>query len=138
MKQTTKSAQSKSGSESGLPEETSEVKIEEYRPGSASIPDQFLPNPNFIKVLDQGQEGAAVGHGMAAMINYLLRERGISEQVSVRMLQQLSKQYDGGALDVDHGSTLHNGMKVWDEKGVCAATLWPYGPVDQRARTVAR
>jgi hypothetical protein len=61
--------------------QSAEIKVEEYRSISASVPAQFLPNPDYIKVLDQGQEGSAVGHGMAGMINYLLRERGIYDQV---------------------------------------------------------
>jgi len=108
--------------------EPAEDKDKEYRPGTSSIPEQFLPNPDFIKPLDQGSEGAAVGHGMASMINYLLQERGIRDQVSARMLQQLSKQYDNQPLDVDHGSTLSSGMKAWLENGVCSASLWPYRP----------
>ena len=76
-----------------------------------SLPDQILPKPECIVVLDQGQEGSAVGHGMATMINYLLRERGIYEQISARMLQQLSKQYGDQPLDQDQGSMLINGMR---------------------------
>ena len=118
--------QMKSASEASVSAEPAEHEGKEYRPGSSSIPDQFLPNPDFIRPLDQGQEGSAVGHGMASMINYLLQERGIKDQVSARMLQQLSKQYDDQPLDVDHGSTLKSGMKGWYENGVCSATLWPY------------
>src|SRR5262245_57139396 len=62
-----------------------------YKPRSTAAPSEVLPNPDYITVLDQGPEGAAVGHGMATTNNYLLRERGIYERVSVRMLQQLSK-----------------------------------------------
>jgi hypothetical protein len=101
--------------------------VEQYHPDRESTPPSFLPNPNNMVILDQGEEGSAVGHGMAAMINYLLRERGIHDQVSARMLQQLSKLYGGQPLnDVNRGSVLLNGMQGWLERGVCSASLWPY------------
>jgi len=103
-----------------------ESSIEQYHPSSETVPPVFLPNPDYIVTLDQGQEGSAVGHGMAAMINYLLHERGIQDQVSARMLQQMSKLYGGAPLDVDQGSILHDGLRAWFEKGVCSASLWPY------------
>ena len=103
-------------------------KTEDFRPETASVPEIFLPNPEFIRALDQKDEGSAVGHGIAGMVNYLLRERGINDQVSVRMLQQLSKKYDNAPLDVDQGSSLGSGMQAWLENGVCSESLWPYRP----------
>jgi KAP family P-loop domain/Papain family cysteine protease len=101
-----------------------------YKPLGGSPPDQFLPKPECIVVLDQGEEGSSVGHGMATMINYLLRERGIYEQVSVRMLQQISKQYSHLPLDQDTGSFIHDGMRAWYDHGVCPESIWPYQPQD--------
>jgi hypothetical protein len=89
------------------------------------VPPQVLPNPDHVRVLDQGPEGSAVGHGMASMINYLLRERGIRDQVSARMLQQLSKEVGGTPPDAE-GSMLHDGMRGWLEHGVCSESQWPY------------
>ena len=100
--------------------------VEEFHSSTETIPPFFLPNPAYMVILDQGQEGSAVGHGMAAMINYLLRERGIHDQVSVRMLQQMSKLYGGAPLNVDQGSILHDGLRAWFEKGVCPESMWPY------------
>ena len=109
-----------------------------FKPTKSSLPDQILPKPGWIVVLDQGQEGAGVGHGMATMINYLLRERGIYEQVSARMLQQLSKQYGNLALDQDQGSQILDGLRGWLENGVCPESLWPYKPHDYGALTPER
>src|SRR5215471_17583268 len=53
--------------------------VDDYQPASASVPSQFLPNLDYIVVLDQGQEGSAVGNGIATMVDYLLRERGIND-----------------------------------------------------------
>jgi len=109
-----------------------------YKPRGSSMPSQVLPNPEHIAVLDQGEEGSAVGHGMATMINYLLRGRGIYERVSVRMLQQLSKQYGNLPLDKEQGSLLRDRMRGWFENGVCPETLWPYRPHDYGALTPER
>jgi hypothetical protein len=99
--------------------------VEVYQPLSGSVPAQVLPNPDHVRVLDQGAEGSAVGHGMASMINYLLRERGIRDQVSARMLQQLSKQVGGAPLDVDQGSQLGDGMRGWSTRRLLESQ-WPY------------
>jgi hypothetical protein len=109
-----------------------------FKPTKSSLPDKVLPNSGWIVVLDQGQEGAAVGFGMATMIDYLFRERGIYEHVSIRMLQQLSKQYGNLPLDEDKGSMLVDGMRGWLENGVCPESLWPYKPLDYGALTPER
>ena len=122
---TQKRAKTKSAKGEPLPSKP-EYPVEQYHPSNENVPPVFLPNPEYMVTLDQGEEGSAVGHGMAAMINYMLHERGIQDQVSARMLQQMSKLYGGAPLDVDQGSILHDGLRAWFEKGVCSASLWPY------------
>ncbi|HEY3104251.1 MAG TPA: P-loop NTPase fold protein [Pyrinomonadaceae bacterium] len=120
------------------PSPTTDPTVAVYTPTESPVPEQILPKHECIVVLDQGQEGAAVGNGMATTINYLLRERGIYEQVSARMLQQLSKQYSDLPLGEDKGSFLRDGMRAWLENGVCPEALWPYKPLDYGALTPER
>lgn len=48
-------------------------------------------------ILDQGEEGACSGFGLAATCNYLLRTRKVypsKTPVSARMLYEMAKRYD--------------------------------------------
>ena len=81
----------------------------EYRPKLVSLPQQY-PDPAKIAalwpeyaaslVLDQGSEGACTGFGLAAVINYLLFQKGGEtgqpvETVSPRMLFHLARSAGG-------------------------------------------
>ncbi|MDA0733693.1 MAG: hypothetical protein O2909_03940 [Chloroflexi bacterium] len=67
-----------------------------YRPALVRLEDELLPNKEYLKPLDQGREGACTGFGLAAVINYLLRARGVSseEAASPRMLYEMAKHHD--------------------------------------------
>jgi hypothetical protein len=118
-----------------------------YNPRLVSLPEQY-PNPDLIDryladyaenhqlVLDQGQEGACTGFGLAALINYLLwkqhtdKERKGKEQplkkVSPRMLYQMAKVYDEWPGEDYEGSSCRGAMKGWHRHGVCLEETWPY------------
>lgn len=93
--------------------------------------------PSYIKaglVLDQGEEGACTGFGLACVVNYLLWTRGIeaktrrraSDSVSPRMLYELARRYDEWRGEEYDGSSCRGALKGWHKHGVCSATLWPY------------
>jgi len=94
---------------------------------------QFLPS--YIKaelVLDQGQQGACTGFGLAAVINYLLWTRQIEAgqarepvRVSPRMLYELARRYDEWPGERYEGSSCRGALKGWHKHGVCAQALWP-------------
>ena len=83
-------------------------------------------------VLDQGQDGACTGFGLAAVINYLLFLRNVGadaaahRQVSPAMLYQLARLYDEWPGEDYEGSSCRGALKGWQRHGVCASALWPY------------
>ncbi|GAA5482468.1 C1 family peptidase [Haloferula sargassicola] len=80
-------------------------------------------------VLDQGQEGACTGFGLAAVANYLLATRRDSPDptpVSTRMLYEMAKRNDEWAGEDYEGSSARGAMKGWHKFGVCSEDLWPY------------
>lgn len=82
-----------------------------------------------VPVLDQGQEGACTGFGLATVANYLLRARTImpdTSGVSPRMLYEMARRYDEWPGEDYDGSSARGAMKGWHKHGVCAESLWPY------------
>lgn len=82
-----------------------------------------------VPILDQGQEGACTGFGLAAVAHYLLTRRAIysdTQQVSPRMLYEMARRYDEWPGTNYSGSSARGAMKGWQKHGVCSAELWPY------------
>ncbi len=92
--------------------------------------------PAYVKaglILDQGQEGACTGFGLACVIHYLLWrrqleavERGRLARVSTRMLYHLARFYDEWPGEDYEGSSCRGALKAWHRHGVCAESLWPF------------
>ena len=115
-----------------------------YRPALRSLPPRYPDHASIARyfqqykkdrmVLDQGQEGACTGFGLAAVINYLLwresrlvrKKKSASPKVSERMLYQLAKFYDEWPGEDYQGSSCRGAMKGWHHHGVCSADYWPY------------
>jgi hypothetical protein len=98
-------------------------------PSDADIERFMAPYAAGGMILDQGQEGACTGFGLACVINYLLfvRAGGQSiEPVSPRMLYELARQYDEWPGEDYQGSSCRGALKGWHKHGVCADALWPY------------
>jgi hypothetical protein len=131
-----------------------------YRPRLVNLPDQH-PSPGDISkyfpkyraarlVLDQGQEGACTGFGLAAVINYVrwegwLRRHGSNsavagapEPVSPRMLYQNARLYDEWKGEDYQGSSCRGAMKGFHKHGVCVERLWPYARPDGKPGTAQR
>jgi len=82
-----------------------------------------------VPILDQGQEGACTGFGLATVANYLLRKRKYvpdPNPVSARMLYEMAKRYDEWAGDDYSGSSARGAMKGWHKHGICGDECWPY------------
>ncbi len=81
-----------------------------------------------VPVLDQGQEGACTGYGLATVANYLLNIRKHDPDrnpVSAHMFYDMARRYDEWAgIDYD-GSSCRGAIKGWYKHGVCADRLWP-------------
>jgi len=89
-----------------------------------------------VPILNQGQEGACTGFGLATVVHYLMRTRKVVRdevQVSPRMLYEMAKRYDEYPGESYSGSSARGAMKGWHKHGVCSVEAWPYlvGDVDR-------
>ncbi|MDP2369987.1 hypothetical protein [Rhodoferax sp.] len=114
-----------------------------YRPPLRSLPPVWPTEP-IIKafmplyegqklVLDQGQEGACTGFGLASVVNYLRftacptdAARKKLTSVSPRMLYELARRYDEYEGHDYEGSSCRGALKGWHKHGVCFAQDWDY------------
>jgi hypothetical protein len=99
-----------------------------------------------VPILDQGQEGACTGFGLATVANYLLRAGKVVDDrapVSPRMLYNMARRYDEWPGESYSGSSARGAMKGWQKHGVASEKVWPYtlskkvrdpGFTEQRAR----
>ncbi len=106
------------------------VSLPRSYPDIASV-DPHVPDYAKVLVLDQGEEGACTGFGLAAVLNYLQwKNSGYQVQglktVSPRMLYHMARMYDEWAGEDYDGSSCRGAMKGWHRHGVCTEDLWPY------------
>ncbi len=114
-----------------------------YRPPVKSLPACYPANEDVQKfvtayckaklVLDQGQEGACTGYGLAAVINYLRWIRSgfqlaSKDLVSPWMLYHLARFYDEWQGESYEGSSCRGALKGWHKHGVCSESIWPSKP----------
>lgn len=95
--------------------------------------------PKYAKaglILDQGEEGACTGFGLAGVVNHLRwlqHEMPASlPSVSPRMLYNMARRYDEYAGENYEGSSCRGAIKGWFNHGVCQEDDWPYRSADQR------
>ena len=84
-----------------------------------------------VPILDQGEEGACTGFGLATVVHYLLRTRRVRRDtgiVSPRMLYAMARRYDDWPGESYEGSSCRGAMKGWHKHGVCAERLWKHDP----------
>lgn len=96
--------------------------------------------PAYVKagrILNQGNEGACTGFGLACVTNYLYWLRHLQTPrskppalVSPRMFYELAKLYDEWPGQDYEGSSCRGALKGWHKHGVCSEALWPY-PLDR-------
>ncbi len=111
-----------------------------YMPPPRSLP-KIYPADNDIErfmgvyttaglILDQGQEGACTGFGLACVINYLRWQAvgmpGEFESVSPRMLYHFARRFDEYEGEDYNGSSCRGALKGWYHNGVCLESKWPY------------
>ncbi|HXF15921.1 MAG TPA: C1 family peptidase, partial [Burkholderiales bacterium] len=84
-------------------------------------------------VLNQGNQGACTGFGLACVANYLFWTRHVETRtrrkfvsVSPRMLYELAKRYDEWPGIDYEGSSCRGALKGWNKHGICSADEWPY------------
>lgn len=111
-----------------------------YQPAPVTLPDewpradrvdQYLPvYTRAGLILDQGQEGACTGFGLACVVNYARWIKAGTpqalESVSPRMLYNFARRYDEYAGEDYDGSSCRGALKGWFHHGVCLESDWPY------------
>jgi predicted chitinase len=121
-----------------------DLRDRQYVPPPRSLP-QIFPADGDIKhfmgaytqaglILDQGQEGACTGFGLACVINYLRwRLAGMPKKlasVSPRMLYHFARRFDEYEGENYDGSSCRGALKGWYHNGVCLESKWPYAGGD--------
>ena len=96
-----------------------------YQPALVQLENSIDP-PEQRTVLDQGQEGACTGFGLAAVINIQLQGRSEDRQVSARMLYEMAKKFDEWEGEDYSGSSCRGAVSGWDSMGVCSVEKAPY------------
>lgn len=112
-----------------------------YQTSLVEVPRE-RPLENFLRheipILDQGQQGACTGFGLATVVHYLLRTRTLSGSAAERreerkfnrkpasphMLYRMARRYDEWAGEDDDGSSARGAMKGWHKHGVCSLSMW--------------
>src|SRR3990172_5686910 len=109
-----------------------------YRPALVELPDEFYPRWNLLHILDQGEQGACTGFGLAATVNYLLahkhdRPLKAGERASARMLFP-----DGKALRPVEGRALRLVEPAWRDEGLVPPRRLRRGAVAERGHRSRR
>ena len=95
-----------------------------YQPTLRALPPELISIHDVPAILDQGQEGACTGFGLAAVINYQLAKRDIKRRVSPRMLYEMARKYDEWPGEKYEGSSARGAMIGWVRHGVAADAIW--------------
>lgn len=112
------------------------VGLREAFPSDAEV-QRFLPSYTQAGlVLDQGEEGACTGFGLACVVNYLRWCKAgypaKMDSVSPRMFYNFARRYDEYAGDDYDGSSCRGALKGWFNHGVCLESDWPYSASAQQ------
>ncbi|MCR4299655.1 MAG: peptidoglycan-binding protein [Gallionella sp.] len=121
-----------------------DLRDRQYLPPPHSLPQIFPPDEDIKHfmgtytqaglILDQGQEGACTGFGLACVVNYL-RWRSAEmpkkfESVSPRMLYKFARRFDEYEGENYDGSSCRGALKGWYHNGVCLESMWSYAGGD--------
>ncbi len=125
-----------------------DLRDREYRPPLISLPASWPREADIAKyfplynqmgmVLNQGEEGACTGFGLAGVINFLVWWDAVSQEgdalkkeeiqtrkVSPKMLYNMARIYDEWKGEDYEGSSCRGAMKGWHKHGVCSQKSWP-------------
>ena len=90
-----------------------------YEPALIRL-ENSIDNRDPALVLDQGQEGACTGFGLAAVINLLNVKRNRADfRASTRMLYEMARKHDEWPGEDYAGSSCRGAIRGWKNMGVC-------------------
>jgi hypothetical protein len=98
-----------------------------FEPSLMTLAQKIDPPPELV-ILDQGQEGACTGFGLAAVINLMKRARDAGSGASPRMLYEMARRFDEWQGEDYSGSSCRGAIRGWYHNGVCPEADWPYSP----------
>jgi len=96
-----------------------------YQPALRQLSSDMIPEDD-LTIFNQGGEGSCTGHGLAAVINLLLKRKGETKKVSRRMLYEMAKKHDRWPGENYQGSSCRGAIRGWFHMGVCDEEIWPY------------
>ena len=114
-----------------------DVRDRYYEPSLIPLKRQIDPPKNPI-ILDQGQEGACTGFGLAAVINHLKCPADAQSGASPRMLYEMAKRFDEWEGEDYSGSSCRGAIRGWYHNGVCPERDWTYSSKKPGRLTPAR
>lgn len=118
--------------------DTPDVRDRMYEPALIQLqPD--IDNSSVTDVLDQGEEGACTGFGLAAVINLLnVMKRDLRFKASPRMLYEMAKKHDEWPGEDYEGSSCRGAISGWKNMGVCSEKDWHYSADTPGELTIRR
>jgi Papain family cysteine protease len=100
-----------------------------YEPALVQLK-RAIPRPRKLHILDQRDEGACTGFGLAAAINLLASRSARGLRASPWMLYEMAKRNDEWRGQSYEGSSCRGALKGWYNVGVCDERLWPAAAAD--------
>ncbi len=118
--------------------DTPDIRDRMYEPALIQLQPE-IDNRSGIDVLDQGEEGACTGFGLAAVINLLnVKKRDLQFKASPRMLYEMAKKHDEWPGEDYAGSSCRGAIRGWKNMGVCSEEGWLYSVDDPGKLTIER
>lgn len=109
--------------------DTPDIRDRMYEPALVPLKPVIDKRGSVPMILDQGDEGACTGFGLAAVINLLNAEKDNKGfQSSPRMLYEMAKMHDEWPGEDYTGSSCRGAIRGWKNMGVCSEVAWPYDP----------
>ncbi|MFH1154208.1 MAG: C1 family peptidase [Pseudomonadota bacterium] len=106
--------------------DTPDIRDRMYEPALIQLRPE-LDNRDGTRILDQGQEGACTGFGLAAVINLLSARRSTKPfYASPRMLYEMARKHDEWPGEDYDGSSCRGAIRGWKNMGVCSEDDWAY------------
>lgn len=118
--------------------DTPDIRDRMYEPALIQLQPE-IDNRGATDVLNQGEEGACTGFGLAAVINLLnSKKRNLDFKASQRMLYEMAKKHDEWPGEDYAGSSCRGAIRGWKNMGVCSEDDWSYLVDDPGELTIER